>query len=294
MNQSLMIALIFQFGWMNIVDGRQGSRTHECGKYVSKDSPSNIVGGRVTTPVEVPWQVYLIVIDVNGYHYLCGGTILDEMHILTAGHCVIDEYGQSMEPHFVGVGSRTKPFQKKILVDQVFPHPDFVSLPIMNDIAIIKTAQPIPFNKYSHSVCLPTKSLRLSAGETLRVSGFGRTKPMLKGKPFLPEERKPTVKSRMEIPKLNLVDLPYLLDKECARMYKHDYHSKTMLCAGNLEGGEDSCSGDSGGPIVQLKEGVATLVGVVSFGMGCARPNWPGVYTQVTHYLDWIAETMKY
>ena len=62
-----------------------------------------------------------------------------------------------------------------------------------------------------------------------------------------------------------------------------------MICGG--EEGVDSCQGDSGGPLVAKVNGKFILVGVTSFGLGCARVNRPGVYTRVTNYLDFINTT---
>ena len=64
-----------------------------------------------------------------------------------------------------------------------------------------------------------------------------------------------------------------------------------MLCAGYEEtGGKDSCQGDSGGPLVDKE--TKEQIGVVSFGQGCAEPGYPGVYTQVSYFIDWINETI--
>lgn len=64
-------------------------------------------------------------------------------------------------------------------------------------------------------------------------------------------------------------------------------YSDEEICAGNfISGGEDSCSGDSGGPLVQNK----TLVGIVSWGIGCGMPKYPGVYAEVSHYINWMSQ----
>ena len=62
----------------------------------------------------------------------------------------------------------------------------------------------------------------------------------------------------------------------------------SMICAGLPEGGKDSCQGDSGGPFVCGED----VSGIVSWGVGCARPGYPGVYTQTSYFVDWIMETM--
>jgi len=85
------------------------------------------------------------------------------------------------------------------------------------------------------------------------------------------------------------VSVPVVTNKECQNAYSHRPVDDTMFCAGKKEGGEDGCQGDSGGPIVTVDgEGKVSLAGVVSWGVGCARPGKFGVYSRVDTQLDFI------
>ena len=87
--------------------------------------------------------------------------------------------------------------------------------------------------------------------------------------------------------RLRGVALPVWTRSDCDNSYFQPI-TEVFICAGFAEGGRDACQGDSGGPLVCLKDGKAVLIGVVSFGIGCALPNYPGVYARITAVLDWI------
>ena len=89
------------------------------------------------------------------------------------------------------------------------------------------------------------------------------------------------------------VRVPTITNSDCKTRYSNDSITETMICAGYPgEGGKDACAGDSGGPLVCNENGNAVLAGVVSWGTGCGEPDYPGVYSRVTHVLDWIKENM--
>ena len=90
---------------------------------------------------------------------------------------------------------------------------------------------------------------------------------------------------------LQWVEVPAVTNAICNQAYSNSI-TDAMICAGLAEGGKDSCQGDSGGPLICAVNGKAHLVGVVSFGVGCALPNWPGVYARVTAVLSWIKSNM--
>merc|ERR1739838_9194 len=92
--------------------------------------------------------------------------------------------------------------------------------------------------------------------------------------------------------------LPLLTDKYCAsryndkrhRFFEHEY----MICAGMKQGGTDACTGDSGGPYACRNDaGRYVLTGIVSYGIGCARKKYPGVYTKVSEFVPWIATKIE-
>jgi len=89
------------------------------------------------------------------------------------------------------------------------------------------------------------------------------------------------------------VDVPMMSNAACRQTgYGNNEITDAMLCAGQPNGGVDSCQGDSGGPLTYTTGGKTYLVGVVSWGIGCAAPNFPGVYARVTHVREWIDQQM--
>ncbi|EDL83067.1 plasminogen, isoform CRA_c [Rattus norvegicus] len=94
--------------------------------------------------------------------------------------------------------------------------------------------------------------------------------------------------------RLKEAQLPVIENKVCNRAeYLNNRVKSTELCAGHLAGGIDSCQGDSGGPLVCFEKDKYILQGVTSWGLGCARPNKPGVYVRVSRYVNWIEREMR-
>lgn len=121
------------------------------------------------------------------------------------------------------------------------------------------------------------------AGAYVRVSGYGST-----------SESWPTLSTNPA----SSVDIPIMALDECKDYFRarsaglaEMLAADRQVCAGFRDGGCDSCTGDSGGPMTMYDvEGEAVQVGIVSFGVGCARAETPGVYTVVAAYKDWIAD----
>ena len=140
---------------------------------------------------------------------------------------------------------------------------------------MIKVRQPFLLNNHVSRIQLPDKFEYYPPGKMLMASGWGK---LSSESEYLPDT-------------LQKVRVPVVSDEECRQEYRQVAKiSRSMLCAGYHQGGRDSCEGDSGGPLVD--ERMRKQVGIVSFGLGCARPNYPGIYTQVSFYVDWIARVM--
>lgn len=152
-------------------------------------------------------------------------------------------------------------------------HPNYVSATADNDIALLRLRRPIVYSTYAVPVCLPRKIMAERELWRVRlhtVSGWGRR-----------GEDGPT--SRL----LRKLKVPRIHTQDCVRESKVSL-TLNMFCAGYFEGKEDSCKGDSGGPLVTSYGNTTFLLGIVSWGKGCARPGHYGIYTRVSNYLEWI------
>ncbi|XP_071403569.1 trypsin-3-like [Centroberyx affinis] len=231
---------------------------------VALGEDSKIVGGYECPKHSVPYQVFL----PNGTS--CGGTLLSREWVLSAAHCKT----KPILEVWLGLHNRRKfeGTEQFIISTKVIRHPDFSSVTGDNDIMLIKLSRPATLNRYVRPATLPTKCAR--DGTMCRISGWGRLRPKIKNLLF-PD-------------KLQCLNAPLLSYNTCSNAYPSEI-TKNMICAGFLEGGKDSCEGDSGGPMVCGGK----IQGVVSWGHGCAQRNKPGVYTKVCNYISWIKNTME-
>jgi len=263
-----------------------------CAKIPSWMTNSKIVGGQYAAEM-IPWQVFVQVIGPCESISGCGGTILDEWTILTAAHCFFpkgkvngDATNELFEEDaitnydliFAGMVKKSQYSHKGqiIGVESIIVHEDYNPRYYDNDIAILKLNSSLSFNENVRPACLPSKNILLNGGQQAFTSGWGA----LKWEGDTPDN-------------LKYVKIPLVTNSNCAK-HVEDLTSN-MLCAGGLpQGGQDACQGDSGGPLVVAgSDNSAIIVGVVSYGEGCARPNQPGVYVRVTEYLDWIEDRMN-
>jgi len=165
--------------------------------------------------------------------------------------------------------------QQTVYVTRVVGHEQYDADATLNDIAVFKLSKPIKFTPTVQPVCLPKAGSNVAAGTEAIVAGWGLTR-----------ENGPGVSSV-----LNQVGVPIISPTECAKSYGRmgvKIDGQAMLCGGYQQGGKDSCQGDSGGPFITKEGNSYVLQGVVSFGVGCARPGVPGVYSRVANYVGWL------
>ncbi|MCA9867615.1 MAG: trypsin-like serine protease [Anaerolineae bacterium] len=251
------------------------------GARAESDAPA-IVGGQEADPGEWPWQVALVSKGIDpGNGQFCGGALIDERWVLTAAHCVDTATTNSLDivagiHDLVTVDAGAV----RVALSQIIVHPGWNDSTKDNDIALLKLAQPIAERARSATALpiayskLPPASVGALVGVDATVTGWGNRSS-----------------SGQDFPaRLHEVVVPIISNVDCHNAYGN--LTDNMLCAGLAQGGKDSCQGDSGGPLVVADGPNWQQAGIVSFGIGCALPGYPGVYTRVSRYLDWIASNI--
>ncbi|KAJ8721367.1 hypothetical protein PYW07_002142 [Mythimna separata] len=253
-----------------------------------------IYGGQLTELDEFPWMALLGYKNRTGtITYQCGGTLINRRYILTAAHCItgaivpkyghiatarLGEYDTRTDVDCVGSECADRP--QEIPVASAYPHPGYSdnNRNKKDDIGIVRLAARAEYTYYVQPICLVDNRDRLETGDDVYVAGWGKTQ----------FERKSPIKMKLRLS---------IFDKDaCISKYRPvgALLGENQFCAGGVFL-EDTCRGDSGGPLMKRRpEGVWESVGVVSFGpTPCGSDGWPGVYTSVARYVDWIKNTLK-
>jgi len=228
------------------------------------DGSSEIVGGVTASKGEFPYMVSL----GSSSRHSCGGTLINSQWVLTAAHC------QGLRTARVGAYD-LRDDDHDVRSAQWFTHPQYNGHTLENDIALVKLDRPVSLNKFAR---LDSSSSSLqSGGKPVVAAGWGAIR-----------------QGGLSVDVLNKVAVSNIGDQQCKKAYKGEVYFPSMICAGVMRGGKDSCQGDSGGPLFSGVNGAEdVVVGVVSWGHGCAQKGKPGVYARVGNYVSWIEKTIK-
>ncbi|XP_076035710.1 urokinase-type plasminogen activator-like [Oratosquilla oratoria] len=258
----------------------------------SRKASTRIVGGNPAPYGAYPWTVRLEKSVSSGrptghsFKHHCGGTIVSERHIITAAHCLESERPQQLRAK-IGDDKlhETEAFEQIFEVEKWRIHPNYKNGGIYtDDIAVIKIAPKqgsgIKFNSHVRAACLPSSSTQYVEGTYCSVTGWGSMDP---------DNIYNTSDS------LQAIRVPLVSDKVCQDNEVHGPKRLTpgMVCAGHMDGRSDACIGDSGGPLICEIDGLQTLMGLVSWGEGCATRNKPGVYSKVRYFLPFLESCLN-
>ncbi len=238
---------------------------------------AQVVGGVNANKGEFPWQVL-----IYPGSFQCGGSLINENWVVTAAHCLYDNNGRLFDEDEISVvlgehnvnineGSEQQRSVRSYIV-----HPNYNSNTSDSDLALIELDSPALFNAFVQPITLvgATEGNLLAARQLSTIMGWGAT-----------SESGPSASI------LQKVSVPIVSLKTCRDAYSSSMVTSNMICAGETD--KDSCQGDSGGPLVVNSPNGWRQIGVVSWGIGCARDEYYGVYTRLINYLDWVNENAQ-
>lgn len=220
-----------------------------------------IVGGEEAEPYTYPFMVSIQ--NKNSGRHFCGGALISPNTVITAAHCTVwansDRIQVVLSEHDLTTDEGVEQVRD---VSKIIIHDKYDARKYKNDISILQLSEPVEINDKAQLIALPQAGEEVSGKIT--AIGWGALK---QGGPS------PDI--------LNQVNVDIVSFDECNENYSGKIFDG-MICAGAP--GKDSCQGDSGGPLFKDNK----LIGLTSWGRGCAQPDYPGVYTQVSKYIDFI------
>lgn len=232
-----------------------------------------IVGGVNAQRGEWPWQVSL---QFQRMH-LCGATLIHKKWLLTAAHCFANKLAPRSWAASLGSLSSSGKGGVRVTLRRIILHPRYNSTSMDLDVALVELSVPAPLDSTILPICLPSPWHRFPERTECFISGWGTM-----------EEGGSPAKL------LQTASIDIISQSECRQSYANGLTSN-MICAGFMEGGTDSCTGDSGGPLsCREPSGRWFVAGITSWGRGCARNSFPGVYVRVTEVREWIQKYLLY
>ncbi|XP_062040852.1 transmembrane protease serine 9-like [Lepus europaeus] len=233
---------------------------------------TRIVGGSAAGRGEWPWQASLL---LRRREHRCGAVLVADRWLLSAAHC-FDAYPDPRQwvavlgtPLLGGAEGQVE------RVARIYKHPFYNLYTLDYDAALLELAGAARRSRLVRPICLPEPAPRPPGGARCVITGWGSV-------------REGGAMARH----LQQAAVRVLSEQTCRRFYPVQISSR-MLCAGFPQGGVDSCSGDAGGPLAcREPSGRWVLTGVTSWGYGCGRPHFPGVYTRVAAVRAWIAQNI--
>ncbi|KAG1683204.1 Plasminogen [Nymphon striatum] len=281
-----------------------------------QDQQRNVVGGNAAVPGSWPWIVQLKLISFGGLErqLVCAGTLINELYVMTAAHCFKEVRDIASWSVHLGAYHKYYPSKGEIVryISKRTIYPTYLGLlPFdpkitwgmkkRNDIALLRLNAPVEMTKIIQPACLPPSMYNATDGNLAYVLGWGNTQ----SKYLPPYSSKVCTIWFQQLNDLfcNTKDTGYDLRLKQGPVPIYDHSQcensypgrvwNSSICAGLHRGGVDSCTGDSGGPLMQLINKKWTVIGIVSFGAPeCAQPDEPGVYTNVGSYINWIHQVV--
>ncbi|XP_015977705.2 testisin-like [Rousettus aegyptiacus] len=255
--------------------------TWPCGQ---RAVPTRVVGGTNAELGRWPWQGS---VRLWGYH-MCGASLLNRRWALSAAHCFEKnnnpfewsvQFGElSSKPSIWNLEA----YHNRYQVEEIIMSPMYLGASAY-DIALLKLSSAVTYNKYIKPICVLDSFRNFQNRTDCWVTGWGDIREDMELPP-------PYILQEVQVGIIDTSICNYLYSRPS---FRHDIWGD-MVCAGYAHGGKDACFGDSGGPLACEEKGRWYQIGIVSWGIGCGRPNRPGVYTNVSRHYNWIRTVMAH